>query len=63
MGVDVESNGNSGMAQPIRDNLGMNTGFQSQSGMSMAEVMQMYRRESALLDGPSEGFAHPLGME
>ena len=39
MGVDVESNGDGGMAQPIGDHLGMNTGRQSQGGMGMTKIV------------------------
>jgi len=39
VGVDVESNGDSGMAQTIGYHFGMNASRQSQSGMGMAEVV------------------------
>ena len=49
--------------KPIGHHLGMNTGRQSQGGMGVAQVMQMYLRESGLLHRHPKGFAHPLGME
>ena len=63
VGVDIESNGDGGMAQAIRHHFGMNAGRKSQSGMGMAEIMQMDLGQSGLLHRRPKGFAHPLGMD
>ena len=63
VGVNVESNGDGSVAQAIGHHLGMNPSRESQSGMSVAQVVQMDLWQSGLLHRRPEGFAHPLGMD
>lgn len=60
--VGVESNADGRVAEPLRDDLWMNSTSQQHGGMSMPQIAESYARQIRVTNHIDEFLCHRLGM-